>query len=180
MSDIPASDIPAWVQAIGSVVAIGVAVYVPWKQHKRELEQAEKVDKLKAKALANAIYMPFLELRGKAAGAQANLTANYDLYVSLGQYNKIERVKIRVPNALERHISEMWILGENVSIALLQAISIARTYDEMIDKVIRDLNERAVSPDDAIANRANVTPNIESVISLCDEVDINIRPMIGN
>lgn len=41
-------DLPAWVQAIGSITAIGVAIYVPWRQRNQQIEDARQVEKSRA------------------------------------------------------------------------------------------------------------------------------------
>jgi hypothetical protein len=47
-------DAPAWVQAIGSIAAILVAVWVPWRQRRQQLNDAKRLDE-KAEAREQAL-----------------------------------------------------------------------------------------------------------------------------
>jgi len=39
-------DLPAWTQAIGSILAIGIAVYVPWRQRSYQIADTRKQEEL--------------------------------------------------------------------------------------------------------------------------------------
>lgn len=45
-------DAPAWVQAVGSVLGIGIAIAVPWAQHRLALARDRAAAELKARSLA--------------------------------------------------------------------------------------------------------------------------------
>ena len=50
-----ASEWAAWVQAIGSVIAIAVAIWVPWKIHNRERKAVEQASNAYKRILAEAL-----------------------------------------------------------------------------------------------------------------------------
>lgn len=58
-------DWPAWVQAVGSVAAIGVAVYVPWRQKADQLLDARSKDKARVIIMAAALYPAVESFRGQ-------------------------------------------------------------------------------------------------------------------
>ncbi len=58
-----ASEQAAWVQAVGSIAAILVAVYVPWKQRKDVLRDEKKKDMARVKVMAAALVPPLEDTR---------------------------------------------------------------------------------------------------------------------
>lgn len=61
----------AWVQAIGSLIAIGVAIMVPWRQRKQQIEDARaKDDRERAReeqlirVMHGALFQPIEQFRG--------------------------------------------------------------------------------------------------------------------
>lgn len=49
------SDTAAWVQAVGSVVAIGVAVWLPHRQHKQDLEREKQREQEEVRSMLNSL-----------------------------------------------------------------------------------------------------------------------------
>lgn len=50
------SEQAAWVQAIGSLLAIGIAIYVPWRQRSHTIADEKRRDQERAKLAATALY----------------------------------------------------------------------------------------------------------------------------
>ncbi|WP_289118080.1 hypothetical protein [uncultured Idiomarina sp.] len=57
------SAIAAWVQAIGSIIAIGVAIAVPARQHKKDQERTKEEKKRRARALSLSLLPVLYKLR---------------------------------------------------------------------------------------------------------------------
>jgi hypothetical protein len=52
-----------WAQGFGSIAAVAVAIYVPWKIQNRAMEEAKQERDLKARSLAILIWPAVLELK---------------------------------------------------------------------------------------------------------------------
>lgn len=172
------SDWPAWVPAIGTLVAIGVAIWVPWRQHQLQIRHEKTKDDLKARAMANAIYIHFLGLKAKTEGAKANLSKHYSAHIIARQFNMLERLKIVVPDVFNHDMDRFWILGEKAAIPLLQAISIAQQYDNLVDSVIADLNNNIRSPTEALDVEKHLLKFTQSILKLVPEIDGALAPFI--
>lgn len=57
------SAVAAWVQALGSIVAIGVAIAIPAVQHKKDQQQAEEERKRRAQALSLSLLPALYKVR---------------------------------------------------------------------------------------------------------------------
>ena len=51
---------PVWVQAIGTILAVSVAIWVPAQQRSHSRKDAEVERRVKARSIALAIYLPLL------------------------------------------------------------------------------------------------------------------------
>lgn len=168
----------AWVQAIGSVIAIGVAIWVPWRQHQLQADHERQKDDLKARAMANAIYIHFLGLKAKTEGARANVSKHYSAHIKDHQFNKLERLKIIVPEVFNHDMDRFWMLGKKAAIPLLQAISIAQQYDDLMNSVKADLNNNVRSPTEALDMEDHLLKYTQSILDLIPEIDEALAPLI--
>ncbi len=89
---------PGWIQAIGSLIGIATAIYVPWRQ--RQLERAD-------------------ELRDRHLQAQAvGILVVHDLRVLQGTLERalpqraLEHLSVGPPRSLEDSVGEFWKMGE--------------------------------------------------------------------
>lgn len=57
------SAVAAWVQALGSIVAIGVAIAIPAVQHKKDQQQAKEERKRRAQALSLSLLPALYKVR---------------------------------------------------------------------------------------------------------------------
>ncbi|WP_447896780.1 hypothetical protein [Stenotrophomonas acidaminiphila] len=70
-------DWPAWAQAIGSIIAIAVAIAVPWSIHRAAEASDKRVEYLQATTIAGA-FQPFISYyRGRANSLRKMLEQNY-------------------------------------------------------------------------------------------------------
>ena len=177
MSD--SGNIAAWVQAIGSIVAIGVAIYVPWKQHQREIKQAEKTDQLKARALAHSIDSSFYALRAKTRGVQKGFRSHFKECIEKTEYNKIRLLRINFSDNLERHMPELWMLGATPSIPVIKAISLARSFDEMVEKLADDLNAGRRRRDETLELEGKFEVALVEICEYCDQGIEALKALTG-
>ncbi|SOO08796.1 hypothetical protein [Xanthomonas citri] len=113
------SDIPAWVQAVGSVLAIFVAIIVPVR-----LQQQTKMEKAaEAKAKARSLAVDLLDEMTDLAGSMQTLQA--DGYRTLGDaygYDAALR-RVAIPPALKqsaKQLHELGPAGTTLQLALLE------------------------------------------------------------
>ncbi|WP_394313078.1 hypothetical protein [Labrys neptuniae] len=94
------SDWAAWIQAIGSIVGIGIAIYVPWAQAKAE-SRARAAEDLKAET-------------ERAANAYGLRCLILDDLKHLTRYLQLATIKepIEVPQSLKEHEAKLYLLGE--------------------------------------------------------------------
>lgn len=97
----------AWVQAIGSVVAIAVAVSIPWWQHRRERREKSHDAALMARSMATA-YLRYVK------EFHQNLSEGL---IELGQCNPATRQRwtlswIVIPQQLWDDVKSMHHLGD--------------------------------------------------------------------
>lgn len=113
--------IPAWTQAIGSIVGIAVAIAVPAWMKVRE-DQEKKSDKsLRAMSLAVTI-LPAVDvwasrlhdLQAKCASVRAG-TANYS------EFSEKVRAIVDIPKPLHSRLCELHVLGD-LAMSLQQAV----------------------------------------------------------
>lgn len=78
---------PSWIQAIGSLVALGIAIWLPWLESKRRRHEDLAKDRAHARRLFYAAY----EIWGQVAGLfnELQLIRNYDREVAMAVFERI-------------------------------------------------------------------------------------------
>lgn len=99
-------DAPAWVQAIGSIVAILVAIAVPAWQRFQQRADARYVDDLKARSLASVIFRGAKELDQEIRDALNRLE------VACQQDRQRAVLYVSIPEIVYDHKDRLYILGE--------------------------------------------------------------------
>jgi hypothetical protein len=119
-------DWPAWVQALGSVIAILVAVEISRRQfrHSENLtrsqwDREERVRSLRARSLALAIYPELLEMKAKIARARG--------------FDPLQRASI--PPVLIESVDRLYLL-EEAGGEIQQFLAIVRQYNRMAEEII--------------------------------------------
>ncbi|MGH6937548.1 hypothetical protein, partial [Hypericibacter sp.] len=63
----------AWAQFVGAMIAIGIAIIVPWNEKRLEVRALAADRRLQARSLAIAIYPELLELKARVLGVQKDI-----------------------------------------------------------------------------------------------------------
>lgn len=177
-------EFPAWVQAVGAIIGIAVAIFVPWWQH-REIESERKQEmRLRARSMAYAIFPSFavLEITAKRVLGKfeileqtrgTNSPTNFSIFSDAVKrtdeiINYISKITvsectIEIPPPLIKCIDNIYLLnksGEHIQ----DLVSVIGTYNRMIKLAFSDgpLNlEQA-----------------KSIKNLVDEISIKIQGCI--
>lgn len=112
----------AWLQAIGTVLALGVAIAVPYRLRAADRQETQQNRKLRARSLAISIK-PHLNglsdfavvLRGRLS-IRARNYSGHSVHVVLGD------TELPLPEALSGRVSELHILGEAICIPIQTAL----------------------------------------------------------
>lgn len=97
---------PAWVQAIGSIAAIAVAVYVPWRQRQHAIDDQKRLERNKIRIMAAALAAAAGQYRGSLAAAYSFLERDHE-----GRKG-VPSTGIRRPIEFDQFRSELYLLGD--------------------------------------------------------------------
>ena len=115
----------AWVQAVGSVGAVLLAIFVGWWQFheshglaKAQRESEDRDRNMKARSLALALYPELLEMKAKIQRAR-------------GLYGIIQVEKLGVPPVLIQSVHRLYLLDE-AGDAIQNFLAASRQFDRMV------------------------------------------------
>ncbi len=119
-------EIAAWVQAVGSVVAVLLAILVGWWQFhqshglaKAQRESEDRDRKLKARSLALALYPELLEMKEKIQRAK-------------GLYGVIRVETLGIPPVLIQSVHRLYLLDE-AGRAIQNFLAASRQFERMVE-----------------------------------------------
>lgn len=115
------SEAAAWVQAIGSIIAIGVAVWVPFKIHSNETHKKESEIRLKGQATALLIQPLLLVVDGQLE-RQAFLRPS-------------GAIQIEIPDELLNLTKDFWQMGA-AGHHLMQLIGALQSHNGVVRDTI--------------------------------------------
>ena len=184
MSAEPSTDwlnwLPAWVQAIGSVFAVLIAVWVGNREHKRNLElwKASKNEKdadrrLQARSLAMAIYLPLLEVKAKVDGSIGFVRETLPLRIASKNFNETRRAKVVLPAVLPSNVERLYLLGE-AGHEVQQVIALINQLNSMIDTIEDSLNR---SHHTERVSLQPINQHLHATISQIDAAIASVRPI---
>lgn len=131
--------LPAWVQAVGSIVAIFVAIGVPTSLWRRDKHRAEVDRRLKARAMAHLLWPELLELKADVSGRLKDLNA---LRITAPSFHppdtkaeKLAKIRVRLTPELERNVDAMYLFGEALGTTLLQLVAILSQYSRLLARI---------------------------------------------
>jgi hypothetical protein len=102
----------AWLQAVGAIIAVAVAIWVPARQHSVARADAEIERRLKARSLALRLLPSLLELEQQVQRATEKTKA-----VSLGMpgpviVQLVSDATVGIPRELADEVDQLYLLGE--------------------------------------------------------------------
>ncbi len=123
---------PAWVQAIGSIVAIVAAVIIGHRNHRhseRVFEETRRRDdtdrRLKARSLAISLYVDLLEMRKKLSGVKAS-------------DGSIKWEPLGIPPVLNESVERLYLLG-NAGLHIQNFLAATRSLNMLASTKSRTL-----------------------------------------
>lgn len=144
--------IAAWVQAIGSVVAIGFAVWIGHRNHKHsehvfeeERKREEGIRHLRAHSLAHAIYPELIEVKIMIAavenGMDNQIEARGGLSPALSPVEKMSRDwKISIPAGFQSTRELFYLFGTNTTPVISELLSLLHQHNRVVDRLVAQLN----------------------------------------
>lgn len=100
----------AWVQAGGAILALVVAIFVPWRQHMKIEEERKRQDRLRATSLAIAILPEILALRDRLMKLEDEASSVIESGSS-GDRLRAALWTIEPPEIIYRRIDDLYLLG---------------------------------------------------------------------
>lgn len=122
-SDLWSVTTAAWVQAIGSILAILVAVAIPALMRRAEGRAAEKTRKQRARSLSTVLAMHFHRIYGQTRSLRYHIDAfNREPSSKFLDWLATWPQLIDLPPQLQIQATDSSILGNKLSTAVLQAL----------------------------------------------------------
>jgi len=138
----------AWVQALGAILAIGVALWIS----RRDTRRRRQAERRRATGLAVLLHTEMVDFRHRLTSAM-QATAFPDLKVSL-------------PESLVQHSADLYLLG-SAGGALLQMISTLRATNRQIDESQRKYPTTTANIDRIL--RPGIVDSLRLARDACDE-----------
>lgn len=156
---------PAWVQALGSIGAIAIAIWVPHRMSRRAEEREEKQRFIKARALS-ILIQPAVEglcqstieqvKRLQEFVGKLDVVANRTSCLRIVQTSEIPSID----ESLSTRVDQLYLLDFQVSSPLLELISFLPVYEAARRQVIDD-----------ILQQGSVAANFDSLKALAEDAD---------
>jgi hypothetical protein len=135
LSDV--KDLGQWAQAIGGLIAVGVAIYIPLKMRTDEREEASAERELKAKLLASILLPEVVELRNRAVRVRGFLAEYKSPELTQLVLDLASEIRIAVPGTMLRTHSDLYLLGTALGTQLHLLVT-------MCEAQARDIEEMAI------------------------------------
>lgn len=95
-----------WAQAVGSLLGIGIAVYVPWRQRQYQIDEERRRDRELLEIMHTALYQP-------VEGYRADCTYLYtDLRATRHRRNQMPKFLFDRPPEFNQFREKLYLLGD--------------------------------------------------------------------
>jgi hypothetical protein len=125
----------AWVQAVGSLVAIGIAIWVPAWQRRTARRDARDERLAKARSLLMLIGADLIALRVEVDAMNETLSSP----PPAGPYRPVvtlaNQLAFNVPRMLRERIDSLYLFGEPAGLTLQQLVSTAMQSEKLVQEV---------------------------------------------
>jgi hypothetical protein len=160
-------DWPAWIQAVGSILAIGAGAFFVWWQHYLERKQERAERDLEAGTLAVALYPEIHEVRAKLVAirrvandfAKRPMAENFNAVVPL--------LTLDIPPILEASLDRLHLLGSEAGASVQQLVAFAMQHNRMVERVEGMIRRGEREP--TLAPPPSLAP-FEGHISACERL----------
>lgn len=119
----------AWLQAIGSLVAIGIAIWVPARYHKLARSAAANEHKLRTRTLVNLLGPALWEFRAAIDDVIRVLGAPHPANSPSARLQLLHDTQIALPPFLLRDMNEFSLFGDGEGPTLVALIAAVEEYD---------------------------------------------------
>jgi hypothetical protein len=124
----------AWLQAIGAIIAVAVAIWVPARQHSVARADAEMERRLKARSLALRLLPSLLELAEHVKQATEKTKA-----ISLGMpgpviVQLVSDATVDIPSELADEVDQLYLLGEKAGFPTQQLWAFLNQHGRELEK----------------------------------------------
>jgi|SRR5665213_1611346 len=169
----------SWLQAIGAIVGLGVAIYVPWSQRRNEARVRADQDRVKARSVAIAISPDLVEvlvLWEKASAIIQNETAQGPTY-ALEQL--ISDITIPLPETLVTYEKRLYWMGEPVGPDVQQLVSVIRQYNGLVETIHQQAINYTI-PYDPKRVRQSLAGQLQAMRLCLNSIDKNLTAIHDN
>lgn len=134
-----------WVQGVLVLISLAIAIGVPWWQRHSEYKEAAADRKLRANAIAVAIFPELLELRHRIAALDRALRdmSPPGNILFVGASGIFSPMKLPAMPLIDRSLDSLYLLGPEVGGNVLQLISTIGQLNRLLD--IAD-DEKRIDP----------------------------------
>ncbi|MGV1119172.1 hypothetical protein [Xanthomonas translucens] len=157
---------PAWVQAVGSIAAIAVAMLIPAWQRRKELQTREHDQMLQAKIVAGAIQ-PFIPAYRRRAAFLLNALSEG---APVEKLQKVPEDAFDIPATVEQFHPSFHFLGEASELANRFVASLFWLQQGMKAIYHEDLRSET---------RAQISKDCENTISFAQQLSPLLEQMCG-
>jgi hypothetical protein len=124
----------AWFQAVGAIVAVGVAIWVPAYQHKVARDDAEKDRRLKARSLALRMLPTLLDLDSHVKQAiqktqTISLAMPGPVIIQL-----VGDATVGIPQELVDDADQLYLLGEKAGFPTQQLLAFLGQHTRVLER----------------------------------------------
>ena len=136
----------AWVQAVGSVLAILVAVAIPaWQRHTARSDR-QKEQLLQARSLLFGVSAELVEIEAAHQNAERIFAQAQGMGQGSGRAVRdfIGQANIAVPPMLLAGMDRFYLLGEPAGITLPQLVTVTLQYERKLAQIINAIYPRPV------------------------------------
>lgn len=164
----------AWLQAVGVLFAIGVAIWVPLKQRRDERAEREAERLLKARAVVVLIAPELLELEAQVETVLSQFAAAPPTMMGGAFSFLLAQAGMSVPTMLERSIDRLYLLGDPAGSTLLQLVSVTAQYGRLYERAPLGLTPTASI--DAADRLRHLKPHVELMKTLLSQAGKELVP----
>ncbi len=140
--------IAAWVQAVGTIVAFGGAIYFSRRDHQRSIRMFEEergreegIRHLRAHSLAHALYPDLLEVKAKIQVSGAAISRRIGQRDFMNPTEEIELIwVIEIPDGFRSAGEMFYLLGTDTAPVLSQLLSLLHQHNGAAGTLIKELN----------------------------------------
>jgi hypothetical protein len=161
-----------WAQAIGAILVVIVAIWVPARQRRTARADAERERRLRARSLLILIGPELLELRVDIERALRALSDRETFELQSGFL--LENLTVDLPPLIARNIDELYLFGEPAGLTLQQLVSVVLQHGRMRKTAEERAGTRTGESVETL--QTSFRPHIELMKRLIDEADEELKP----